>query len=548
MSLWFHLNATGAKNDLNLCLCSDATGDVIEHTIPLTDTMAANSWAVELMDNGSALSSTINSVALYAHTDPGLVTVRVQNIIACKASDAADCLTHLSLIGKDTVGEPEWYPIDAIDGTAVRLGGWNDAGLGSSDDTLRNWRGTAETVDSKVLNPLNAPAHIFALADRTVQDDGTESAPIVFSGGWDDTDMSTQDGETWWSGAHSGSAMFSHSNRNFIEFERFGAAHFVGQGIGTDPTTSQCTVKYDVSGVVGCVSGYRVGAGINGSALSISRLDIEHIVNCLTGIQLESRPEFRGKVGSIVGCPDGILYGPGLHIRPPVVEVEKVRNNTRGLTIGSGRIYEPITVVGATFADNGSDLASGGSSLEGYEVARFIACTLTLPPGANLNSPGINEVCFTSQFHGGDPNDHRIRGNYSEIDTDTSVRHSESDFSWSLKPLSASSSTGRSSQFPVSLPLATLACNGGAEVTFKAWMRRSHANLNLGLRIKGGVFPGVGTILDDVESLMTAAADTWEEVTITFTPTYDCAVEIEAVAWGGSAYTGWVDDISVSQA
>ena len=46
---------------------------------------------------------------------------------------------------------------------------------------------------------------------------------------------------------------------------------------------------------------------------------------------------------------------------------------------------------------------------------------------------------------------------------------------------------------------------------------------------------------------MTAAADTWEEVSLTFTPTANGVVKIQAYCYGG-AYTGYVDDLTIAQA
>ena len=76
-------------------------------------------------------------------------------------------------------------------------------------------------------------------------------------------------------------------------------------------------------------------------------------------------------------------------------------------------------------------------------------------------------------------------------------------------------------------------------------MRRDNTGLSMRLMCKGGQLAGIA---NDVSSAMTAAADTWEEVTITFTPTVAGVVEILAEAWGGTTYSGWVDDMTISQA
>ena len=53
---------------------------------------------------------------------------------------------------------------------------------------------------------------------------------------------------------------------------------------------------------------------------------------------------------------------------------------------------------------------------------------------------------------------------------------------------------------------------------------------------------------NDVTSYMSGPADTWEQVTLTFTPTTAGVVEILAECWGGSTNTGYVDDLTIIQA
>jgi hypothetical protein len=76
-------------------------------------------------------------------------------------------------------------------------------------------------------------------------------------------------------------------------------------------------------------------------------------------------------------------------------------------------------------------------------------------------------------------------------------------------------------------------------------MRRNNDLLNLGLRIKGGQIAGVP---NDITSYVTSTLDTWQQVTLTFTPTEVGVVDISAECWGGSSYTGYVDDLTIIQA
>jgi len=61
----------------------------------------------------------------------------------------------------------------------------------------------------------------------------------------------------------------------------------------------------------------------------------------------------------------------------------------------------------------------------------------------------------------------------------------------------------------------------------------------------GGQISGVA---NDVSADMTAAADTWDTVTITFTPSKAGAVDIYAYAFGGTTYSGYVCNLTAAQA
>jgi hypothetical protein len=111
--------------------------------------------------------------------------------------------------------------------------------------------------------------------------------------------------------------------------------------------------------------------------------------------------------------------------------------------------------------------------------------------------------------------------------------------------LAPTSSTIRTSSYPLDFEIAKVAVAANSLVTIKAWMRRTNSGLTTGLRIKGGQ---IGGVTNDITSYMTAAADTWEQVTLTFTPTEIGVVEILAECYGGSTYTAYVDDLTISQA
>ena len=126
------------------------------------------------------------------------------------------------------------------------------------------------------------------------------------------------------------------------------------------------------------------------------------------------------------------------------------------------------------------------------------------------------------------------------ISAATDQRQTASGISWKIQP---TSTTIRHSRNPIIFSLAKVACAANSAVTIKAWMRRDNAGLTMRLVCKGGQIAGVAS---DVTASVTTTND-WEEETITFTPTETGVVEITAEAWGGTTYSGWVDDMTISQ-
>jgi hypothetical protein len=122
----------------------------------------------------------------------------------------------------------------------------------------------------------------------------------------------------------------------------------------------------------------------------------------------------------------------------------------------------------------------------------------------------------------------------------TDQRHTASGISWKFLLTTAASSV-----MPVLLSIGKVAVNASALVTITLWCRRSDTGLTLGVLVPKGQIAGLSS---DASASMSAAANTWEQLTTTFTPTEAGVVEIFAFAYGGTTYSGWVDDLTISQA
>ena len=82
VSFWIRSSAATASGVYTITLCSDAVGAVAVNTISVPAIGAANRWQAVTVDTGGALGASIQSVALNALSDPGAVTVWLDNILA----------------------------------------------------------------------------------------------------------------------------------------------------------------------------------------------------------------------------------------------------------------------------------------------------------------------------------------------------------------------------------------------------------------------------------------------------------------------------------
>ena len=204
-------------------LCTDTNGDTSVHTIPINTRKAGTAyWIPVVVDLGTNLNSSIQSIAIYRDTTGTTRNYYISNIIACKASSAADSITHKSLIGLNTTADPVWYSIQNIWDEIIELrtsygeqgnygyyghaGGYFSADNNSATIYKREpieYRRDA-TYDTYNVLSVNAG-------------NGTEASPIVISGGWDDTAMSSKNGKTFVRGNGTGRFMYLFNNYNEVD-------------------------------------------------------------------------------------------------------------------------------------------------------------------------------------------------------------------------------------------------------------------------------------------------------------------------------------------
>lgn len=526
ISFWIQqtTGTIGAAGAIDLRLCSDTTGTTAVNTISIPGLATLGKWMPVTVDLATNLGNSIQSIALYVNTDNGAQTFLLNNIIACKASSDPDSLTLTSLIGKNTTGETFWG-IQSINGRRVMLDADTNATPGGT--SVRGYYGTSETVTTYKRETIKlGPTAGVNTTLQTIQDSGTDGNPITFSGGWDRTNMSTQNLETWLDGVNgygfgigSGGSWITTNNLAGVRFNRafsFGATQGTGMNlafIAANNNRGNPAVSITQSGAV----------NINFLCANSS--------SPFNGLSYGNQTVNLGKTYSNNGSIQGFRASPY-----STLTVDCYNTGTYAINVPDNATGGKIT--NSEFGDNiGGSVRNIGNQGTVFLVNCLFNDTVELEA-----SSGGTEVYFYSHRHDRVDNNHKIVSHGMMISTATDQRHTASGVSWKIQP---TNTTSWNSSRPVVFSLAKVACAANSLVTVKAWMRRDNTGLTMRLVCKGGQIAGVSS---DVVSAMTAAADTWEELTITFTPTETGVVEITAEAWGGTTYSGWVDDMTISQA
>lgn len=539
-------------NAIRICLCSDTTGDTPVDQFTISHNLAASRWYGLAIDKGSALGSAIQSVAIYVDSDLGAsqVTLLLDNIFAAKAVSDADSLTLRSVVSKDFTSATEGiYIIRSINGTTVIL----DQDInGSASSTPRGYSGTTGSATVYKRECYLFPPASSPVTACIVQDSGSQSGGVItFSGGWDTTNMSTQTGETWFDGVTAGASVWSTNGNTFIALEHMG----IVRG-DTGLTVSGGNSSIHNISVVGCGSSC---AALSGDRLSITGWLKLSSCNSTAGTISGATTYQTGNItatsnGGVIAINSSGRFGTiiannssssGMScqaVGPQVINSLTAKDNgVYGLLLSTGSwlTLNSLTTSGnTTGSTNASNLSSNSlvrirSSSIGE--ATILNNAITAGSGSQVIFQNLNGVSGT----------HRTYVDGGTIDSvSDSNRHTLTGLAWSITP----SSTNRNTVYPIKLLAGRIAVNSGSQVTVTAWVKRSHAtNIGARLVVYGGSIAGVSS---DVTATASAAADTYEQLTLNFTPTESGVVDIWFEGYTTNTTTGaiaYIDDFNASQ-
>jgi hypothetical protein len=483
VSLWFRTSTAQAASVFSIKLCSDTTGDTAVNTINMPATGAATYHCVTV-DTGGALGSAIQSVALYANSDPGTVTCLVNNIIACKAP-GNDALTLRSLIGKSSAVGSDWYCIQSIDGATIKVDSASNSAAG------RGYFGTTETVTTykregfELSTTTNSTTNI-----GLVNDTGTVNANITYSGGWN-TSNTTRDGETFFDGVNFWGYLFgSGSSKNYILIKYFGFVRY----------SAILTVNGGPSYVENCL------LSNSNQAFVIGRIELiknSYILNMAATTNM-SQDFIKLDSCTISNCSCGISSNSFS------LKNCSLNNNTYGIDITG---YCKLYIYNTSFSNNST------------ADVEFDSFDSTLYSFNEDNTAGNNWIYY-----------YQGTANWQ-----TTTKQGSDPGSWQLIP----STTRSGSIAPLKFKVAEVAVVASSSVTITAWVKKDHAT-NVGAKLVVYANTVVGPSTDQTDSK--ADDTNWEQLSISFTPTVAGVVPVYVEAWySAGASNVYVGSVTVTQ-
>jgi hypothetical protein len=538
ISFWMQLRTLTslAINTVRVCLCSDSSGaDVVDaFTVAFAiPTNGNNVWMPFTIakDGGGTLGGTaIASIAIYIDADPGAVAYDLyfNNFIAVQAASEDDSLSLTSLIGHNTADNPSWFGIQSIgtqDGvqtvivldndvntTALTGRGVMTSGVGSvttyKRETIKTTMGTGTAGVALIQDSGTAP---------------TTGAPsyIEFQGGYN-TSSDSVDGLTFLdgrnglgSGIHMNSKSWIKINKIYCHRYSYGLQIPTSYGIYIDEYGAGNCTTYGMAVVSSnaCIFNNIVYcnnntiAGIYNQYSSNLWNSIKRINNN-TGPGIRMDNSFDNEINAIVSCKNNSTFG---------INSTYSYNNV---------IRKMVTASNVTAAFN-----LDWGSLFLFEPTISEATVLGAGPvaGSKARVHYVNSDGTTWQWCEG--------GN---ISGQTTTRHTASGIAWKLSPTNAL----RNTNYPLTLPIAQVAVAASALVTVSAYMLRSNSGLTLRLICPASQLTGL------TEQYVDSDDDTvnWVQKSITFTPSEAGVVQIEVHAYGGTTYSGYIDDLTISQA
>jgi hypothetical protein len=545
VSLWFQTGGSLIQSggSFVVCLCSDSAGAVPVATLQMDTYYSNNSSTLmipALFENGGAnLPSNVNSIAIYAGaTKPftGSASIYIDNVIACKKVDDPAHLSHQCIVSKQSATEVEWYAVGAIDGTSITLASYNDNGT-NGPSPARKYRGTTETITSYARLPTRCRMNSTT---ETPKGTGTPTAPISWTGGWDRTSMSSQTDVTWLGGMGYQGTIWNNSSGNNGHIFPDGTIGFCCYLTAGMAMSNQF---YRQINVIGFVNG--PVAMTSSGAQGITDIKIDHITQMvstalgtgfLAGI---GNTRLRARIRRItMGAASALASGDQMDDALHDLVVGMIDNNSSGVTGSS----EGCTIVrGCTFQNNIADVVTSSSN-SAYQIKLVRPVFVSGSPALNLATGGA-DVKMTAVNGNRADNRRYLSSSYRTMSTTTVHGSAAQSVQMVVQAfgimIGVTGDVSPGDRFRI----GRYAVKSGHTLTVKVWVQRSDVtNTGVGISTLQGSVAGV---TDQLVS-GSATANTWEQLTITATPTEDGVIEVWGNYWTLPSATSAINNVATA--
>jgi hypothetical protein len=597
ISFWLYLSGTITIDQVfQIKLCSDSSGNTPVKTFNFPPLPAIGSWIpITLSSNeGGNIGSGINSIALYALVDPNTPTIYLDNIVAC-----TDTGPHLcALISKNNLeqgGDEPWLAIQSIDVTNGIETIYLDQQVSSYSYEGRGYYGATETVPTYIRDPI--PTDVTSTNTTIIQAlsySGSSSGYLELQGGYNpSTDI--QDGETIFSGQCGNGIGLNIDTQSYIKVNRLNFSRYYHGLI--------CKGNYNyIQNLCNSNNNTDYGVYISGNNIIIDyignvcnnyshglQLDtcnyanittIKHCNNNNTGTGLYINNCNYAQINEITQACNNSSTGISLLLSKYNIFtfIKEINSNATNLYLSDDSAFNLFKSIHNIKSPNGqSTISLYGHHNIFYKIDELSDSYITLIGKENkfwnlifnnssyafyLNTNTGTNYFANAKFSGitswtynnwptnyeayiyihnyqQTANNHLILMLDGQINSTIVTRHSPTGIAWELKP----TGVNRNEYRPVELVIGRFAIEANQPTTISAWFRRTNTAITGKLVCKARQLAG---ITDDVIATTTAAANTWEQLSITVTPTETGVIEVVAQAFGGTTYSVFVDDVMTS--
>jgi hypothetical protein len=224
------------------------------------------------------------------------------------------------------------------------------------------------------------------------------------------------------------------------------------------------------------------------------------------------------------------------------IDAATLTSNGTAITLNASTFINGALTIGSLTTSGNTTVISTGV-LQGVLYINSSSFGEATP--ITFSGTGYSSGRIVVQNYDGVAGDHRTF--YSNgtagatVIADSTTRHTSSGLSWKFTSQSA---TFVSSSFPIVFPVARVAVSANLFTTVRLYTRRAATTVTGTLRCRGGQLAGVSS---DVTASSSAAVDTWEALTLTFTPTETGVLEFDFLMYGAASADLFIHDFSAEQ-